>query len=117
MSKASGLSRLGTNGAIGSSAANRRRPRSDGLIERREDMMLITEQFSERTISRMDVALERACMTLPETFVHHGARAFVAERIVECAKARTQTLDGLTETGKRAVAELVMRERGMILAD
>jgi hypothetical protein len=40
-------------------------------------MMLITEQFSERTISRMDMALERACMTLPETFVHHGARTFV----------------------------------------
>jgi hypothetical protein len=80
-------------------------------------MMLITEQFSERTISRMDTALERACMALPETFVHHSARTFVAERIVECAKAHTQTLDGLTEAGKRAVAELVMRKRGVTLAD
>jgi hypothetical protein len=80
-------------------------------------MMLITEQFSERTISHMDMALERACKTLPETFAHHEARTFVAERIVECAKVHTQTLDGLTEAGQRAAAELVMREGSTSLAD
>jgi|APAra7269097635_1048570.scaffolds.fasta_scaffold11507_3 hypothetical protein len=79
--------------------------------------MLIAEQFNERTIARMDTALERACMTFPETFAHHGARTFVAKRIVECAKSRTQTLDGLTEAGNLAVAELLTRERGMALAD
>jgi len=30
----------------------------------------------------------------------------VAERIVECASKHTQTLGGLTEAGRRAVAEL-----------
>lgn len=79
--------------------------------------MLITEQFSERTISRMDMALESACRALPETLAHHGAQTYVAERIVECAKVHTQTLDGLTEAGKRAVTELMMRERGVPLAD
>jgi hypothetical protein len=79
--------------------------------------MLVTEQFSERTISHMDIALERACSRLPEAFAHHGARKFVAERIVECAKIRTQTLGGLTEAARRAVAELVMRERDLTLPD
>ncbi len=78
--------------------------------------MLITEQFSERTIARMDIALERACRILPETFAHHTSRKFVAEQIVECAKAHTQTLGGLTEAGRRAVAELVMREERLTLA-
>jgi hypothetical protein len=79
-------------------------------------MMLITEQFSERTISRMDIALERACGMLPESLAHHASRKFIAEKIVECAKAHTQTLGGLTEAGRRAVAELVMREEGPTLA-
>jgi hypothetical protein len=77
--------------------------------------MLIAEQFNERTISRMEAALERACMTLPETFTHHDARTFVAERIAECARSDTQTLDGLTEAGKRAVAELLTRGRAVTL--
>ncbi|UPK31384.1 hypothetical protein [Bradyrhizobium sp. 195] len=80
-------------------------------------MMLITEQFSERTISRMDMALESACRILPETLAHHGARTYVAERIVECARSHTQSLDALTEAGKRAVAELAMLERGVTLDD
>jgi len=79
--------------------------------------MLIAEQFNERTIARMDTALERACMTLPEAFLSHSARTFVAARIVECAKSNTQTLDGLTEAGKRAVVELLTREWGAIFAD
>ncbi|MCK1393972.1 hypothetical protein [Bradyrhizobium sp. 1] len=80
-------------------------------------MMLIAEQFSERTISYMDMALESACMALPTTFAHHSARKVVAEKIVECAKVRRQTLGELTEAGRRAVAELVMREKGLTVAD
>jgi len=78
--------------------------------------MLISEQFSDRTISHMDMALERACRALPEAFAYHLSRKFVAEKIVECAKLHTQTLGGLTEAGRRAVAELVMRERALRLA-
>ena len=68
--------------------------------------MLLSEKFSERTISNMDVALERACRLLPVAFEAHPARNFVAEKIVECASLHTQTLGGLTEAGRRAVAEL-----------
>jgi hypothetical protein len=68
--------------------------------------MLLKEEFSERVIANMDVALERACKLMPEILVAHNARKYVAERIVECAKTHTQTLGGLTEAGRRAVAEL-----------
>lgn len=43
---------------------------------------------------------------MPLAFEGHPARKFVAERIVECASKQTQTLGGLTEAGRRAVAEL-----------
>jgi hypothetical protein len=68
--------------------------------------MLLKDEFSERVISSMDVALERACKLMPEILAAHNARKYVAERIVECAKTHTQTLGGLTEAGRRAVAEL-----------
>lgn len=68
--------------------------------------MLLSEKFSERTISNMDVALERACRLMPLAFEGHPARKFVAEKIVDCASKHTQTLGGLTEAGRRAVAEL-----------
>lgn len=68
--------------------------------------MLLLEKFSERTISNMDVALERAWRLMPLAFEGHPARKFVAEKIVECANKHTQTLGGLTEAGRRAVAEL-----------
>lgn len=74
---------------------------------RAEEMMMISEEFNARTISNMDVALERACNTMPNLLAQHPARKYVAEKIVECAKTHTQTLDGLTEAGRRAVAELV----------
>lgn len=43
---------------------------------------------------------------MPLAFEGHPARKFVAEKIVECANKHTQTLGGLTEAGRRAVAEL-----------
>jgi hypothetical protein len=67
---------------------------------------MIADEFSERAIANMDVALERACRLLPLKMAEHKARKFVAQKIIECAKSYTQTLGGLTEAGRRAVAEL-----------
>ena len=67
---------------------------------------MLREEFSERTAANMDVALERACKLMPEVLASHVARKFVAEKIVRCAKTHTQTLGGLIEAGKLAVAEL-----------
>jgi hypothetical protein len=68
--------------------------------------MLLKDEFGERTISHMDVALERACKLMPDILESHKARKYVAQKIVECAKTHTTTLAGLTEAGRRAVAEL-----------
>ena len=73
---------------------------------------MLKQEFSERVIANMDVALERACKLMPEVLASHGARKYVAEKIVECAKSHTQTLGGLTEAGRRAVAELAVEIMG-----
>jgi hypothetical protein len=67
---------------------------------------MIADEFDEKTIANMDVAMERACQHLPQKLADHRGRKFVAEKILECAKQHTQTLGGLTEAGRRAVAEL-----------
>jgi hypothetical protein len=67
---------------------------------------MIVDEFDERVLANMDVALDRACRLLPEKMAGHSARKFVAEKIIECAKQHTHTLGGLTEAARRAVAEL-----------
>jgi hypothetical protein len=67
--------------------------------------MLIAERFDERTVANMEVALERACRTLPIGGPHE-ARRHIAEKILECAKAGERTLGGLTAAGSAAATEL-----------
>jgi hypothetical protein len=67
---------------------------------------MIADEFDERVVANMDVALDRACRLLPGKMADHSARKFVAEKIIECAKQHTRTLGGLTEAARRAVAEL-----------
>ena len=68
--------------------------------------MLILEKFSGRTIANRDAALESACRTMPDVFASYAARKFIAEQIVCCAETKTRTLDGLTDVGRQAAAEL-----------
>lgn len=68
---------------------------------------LVTQEFSARTIARMDVALERACRLLPDEMAGYASRKFVAERIVRCARTRTLRLAGMTEAARQAAADLV----------
>jgi len=68
--------------------------------------MLLKDEFGERVTANMDAALEQACALMLEILMSHAARKYVAEKIVECARTHTQTLGGLTEAGRRAVAEL-----------
>src|SRR3954471_5326953 len=73
---------------------------------RAQGCTMIADEFDERVVANMDVALDRACRLLPEKMANHSARKFVAEKIIECAKQHTHTLGGLTEAARRAVAEL-----------
>jgi len=84
--------------ALGSGCDPRRGPR-------REDHM-ITDTFDRRTIAKMEVALERACLLLPTGSEKHRARRIIAGKIIECANRGDATLSRLTEAGCAAAMQL-----------
>ena len=59
--------------------------------------------MDQEMVAKMGLALERACRFLPND--GGNVRKFVAERVVHCAKNHTQTLAGLTEAARQAVAD------------
>ena len=71
----------------------------------REDQM-ITDTFDRRTLARMEVALERACLLLPTGSEKHNARRIIASKIIECANLGDATLSRLTETGYATAMQL-----------
>ena len=74
-------------------------------VQGREDQM-ITDAFDRRTIARMEVALERACLLLPADSEKHSARRIIASKIIECANRGDVTLSRLTEAGYAASMQL-----------
>lgn len=84
--------------ALGGGCDPRRGPR-------REDHM-ISDTFDRRTIAKMEVALERACLLLPTGSEKHRARRIIAGKIIECANRGDATLSRLTEVGYAAAVQL-----------
>jgi hypothetical protein len=84
--------------ALGGGRDPRREPR-------REDHM-ITDTFDRRTIAKMEVALERACLLLPTGSEKHRARRIIAGKLIECANRGDATLSRLTEAGYAAAVQL-----------
>jgi hypothetical protein len=58
---------------------------------------MITDDFDERTIANMEVALDRACERFPKQLASHEARKRIAARILERARCGERTLKGLTD--------------------
>ena len=52
---------------------------------------MITDDFDERTIANMEVALDRACERFPKQLAAHEARKRVAARILERARRGERT--------------------------
>jgi hypothetical protein len=67
---------------------------------------MITDTFDRRTIAKMEVALERACLLLPTGSEKHRARRIIAGKIIECANRGDATLSRLTEAGYAAAVQL-----------
>jgi hypothetical protein len=67
---------------------------------------MITDAFDRRTIAKMEVALERACLALPTGSEEHKARRIIASKIIECAKRGNASLIELTEAGYSAALQL-----------
>jgi hypothetical protein len=65
---------------------------------------VIADQFSERTIANMEVALARACDRFPRELARHVERKRVAAKILERAKHGERTLKGFTDAAMTAAA-------------
>jgi hypothetical protein len=63
----------------------------------RRTLEMITDDFDERTIANMEVALDRACERFPKQLATHEARKRIAARILESARGGERTLKGLTD--------------------
>jgi hypothetical protein len=56
---------------------------------------MITDDFDERTVAKMQVALNRACF--PRDLASHEARKRIAAKLLERARRGERTLKGFTE--------------------
>jgi hypothetical protein len=68
--------------------------------------MFIADSFDTRTLANMEVALERACRSLPTSGDNHDTRRHIANRIIDCAEGEDRTLGGLTEAALVAARNL-----------
>ncbi|MBR1160247.1 hypothetical protein [Bradyrhizobium elkanii] len=68
---------------------------------------MITDTFDRRTIAKMEVALERACLLLPISGEKYRPRRIIASKIVECAYRGETTLGSLTDAGYAAAMQLI----------
>jgi hypothetical protein len=76
------------------------------MTKRPSNTTLIMDRFGTRTIAHMEMALERACRTLPKSNDNYKARRYIASRILEYAQAGDHTLGGMTEAGHMGASEL-----------
>ena len=67
---------------------------------------VITDRFDSQTLTKMEVALERACRMLPVGGEEHPVRRHIATKILECAENGHHTLDDLTEAATAAANEV-----------
>lgn len=65
---------------------------------------MIADQFSERTIANMEVALTRACDRFPKELAQHAQRKRIAAKILERATSGERTLRGFTDAAITAAA-------------
>jgi hypothetical protein len=73
---------------------------------------MITEDFDERTIANMEVALDRACERFPKQLATHEARKRIAARILQRAAQGERTLKGLTEAAILAATVISSKKIG-----
>lgn len=72
--------------------------------------MLISESFDARTLANMEVALERACRSVP-TADSHAARRQIANEILERAKGGDRRLSSLTGAARAAARNISGNKR------
>jgi len=76
---------------------------------------MITDDFDERTVANMEVALDRACERFPKQLATHEARKRVAARILESARRGERTLKGFTDAAMLAATLISSRKSEAIV--
>jgi len=61
--------------------------------------------FDERTQANMDVVLDEVCAALPNGG-DHASRKYIAEQLIQAARAGKTSLGELTYMGRRALVHL-----------
>lgn len=67
---------------------------------------MLSCEFDDETIVRMEEALRFACQHLPPGRRDHETRKFIAERILECARKGQIGLQELTNAAVQALKDL-----------
>jgi len=71
---------------------------------------MISNEFNQRTLANMEVALERACQSFPARLADHESRKFIAAELIQCALSGKTTLREFTQVARRAAAKLSAAE-------
>jgi hypothetical protein len=67
---------------------------------------MILESFDGKTLTKMEIALERACGVILTGNQKHRSRRYIAKRIISCASGGNRNLDSLTAAAIAAAEEL-----------
>jgi hypothetical protein len=72
---------------------------------------LVTVAFDKRTVLEMEIALTKACETLPRCLDSHENRCVIAKRILRRVNDGERTFGGMAAAGMAAVEELRRRQQ------
>jgi hypothetical protein len=67
---------------------------------------MILASFDQKTLTKMEIALERACDFVSTGNQKHRSRRYIAERIIRCASDGSRDLDSLTAVAVAAAEDL-----------
>jgi hypothetical protein len=67
---------------------------------------MILESFDRKTLTKMEIALERACDVVSTGNQKHRSRRYIARQIIECASKGNRDLDSLTRAAISAAKKL-----------
>jgi hypothetical protein len=67
---------------------------------------MILERFDRKTLTKMEIALERACAVVSTGNQKHRSRRYIAKRIIGCASGGDRDLESLTAAAIAAAEEL-----------
>ena len=74
-----------------------------------EEQIYLRDAYGERAIREMELALVKACETLPPELDNHQCRTFIAKRICARFENGERTFGGMVTAGMAAVDELRRR--------